>query len=100
MLLYAKGKALSALDNYDKRAEECLSKALKLNPQLLDAWVCLGEVFYQKRDFTQSRRSFECGLENCGPSKEILRKLSMVIRLVGGEETKENAVKESLQLAK
>jgi len=67
---------------------------------LLDAWVCLGEVFYQKRDFTQSKRSFESGLENCGPNKEILRKLSMVIRLIGGEEGKENAVKQSLQLAK
>jgi hypothetical protein len=51
LLLYYKGKALSCLDSYDKRAEECLSKCLKLNPKHLDSWVCLGEVFYQKRDF-------------------------------------------------
>ena len=99
MLQYYKGKALAVCDHYDKKAEDCLSKSLKLNPQLLDAWVCLGEVFYQKRDFVQSKRSFESGLENCGPNKEILRKLSMVIRLCD-EEAKENAVKESLQLAK
>lgn len=100
MLLYYKGKALSALDKYDKRAEDALSKSVKLVSDLSDAWVCLGEVFYQKRDFTQSRRSFECGLENCGPNKVLLRKLSMVTRLLGGEEAKESATKESLQLAK
>jgi tetratricopeptide (TPR) repeat protein len=51
MLLYYKGKGLSSLDTYDKRAEDNLSKCLKLSPKHLESWICLGEVFYQKRDF-------------------------------------------------
>jgi cytochrome c-type biogenesis protein CcmH/NrfG len=50
-LWYCKGKTLAALNEYDKRAEECLTKCVKLKPTYLEAWICLGEVFYQKRDF-------------------------------------------------
>ncbi|RXH70244.1 hypothetical protein DVH24_007500 [Malus domestica] len=39
---YLRGKILDVLPNYRKEAEDHLSKAVKLNPSLADAWLCLG----------------------------------------------------------
>ncbi|KAH9794875.1 hypothetical protein KPL71_005044 [Citrus sinensis] len=39
---YLKGKILDVVPEYRKDAEDHLSKAVKLNPSLADAWLCLG----------------------------------------------------------
>ena len=35
---YLRGKALNVTPTYDQHAEECLSKAVKLDPNLIEAW--------------------------------------------------------------
>ena len=99
-LLYLKGKALSLLDSYDRRAEDALGKSVKLNPAQMDAWNVLGEVFYLKKDYPQSKRCFESSLQLCGPNKVSLRKLSMVSRFLGNPEERSANVLESVKLAK
>jgi len=68
-----------------------LSKALKLNPQLVDAWNALGEVYWNQLNYVQARSCFEQALELCGPNAVSLRNLSMVLRAVDGDEVEKAA---------
>jgi tetratricopeptide (TPR) repeat protein len=99
-LLFIKGKAFSLQDSYDRRAEDALGKSVKLNPAQPEAWNVLGEVFYLKKDYVQSKRCFETSLQLCGPNKVSLRKLSMVSRFIGNPEERASNVLESVKLAK
>lgn len=100
LLLYYKGRALVAVNIMDRRAEESLSKSIKLDPTSIQAWNWLGEVFYHKKDYKQSKQCFEGGIEISGENKDSLRKLSMVKRFLGENEERKLNVKESVDLAK
>jgi len=76
----AKGRALAMVEGRDREAEELLSKALKLNPQLLEAWNALGEVYWDRQRYQEARGAFEQAVEMCGPHATSLRNLSMVLR--------------------
>jgi len=80
--LFLKGRALSFLPGRDAKAEELLSKALKLDPKLLAAWNALGEVHWNTQNYHRSRECFEHALEFCGENSISLRGLSMVLRAV------------------
>jgi len=80
--LFLKGRALSFLPGRDAKAEELLSKALKLDPKLLAAWNALGEVHWNTQNYHRSRECFEHALEFCGDNSISLRGLSMVLRAV------------------
>ena len=97
-LAYFKGRALASHERYEKSAEEFLSKSVKLDPRNSEAWNWLGEVFYFKKDYQQSKRCFEGSLEQSGPNKETLRKLSIVHRFL--TEDRKEAVIKSIDLAK
>ncbi|GER48804.1 tetratricopeptide repeat protein [Striga asiatica] len=45
---YLRGKVLDVLPEYKKEAEDHLSKAVKLNPSLADAWLSLGNCIWKK----------------------------------------------------
>lgn len=64
--LYLKGKLLNVVPKYDKHAENLLSKAIKLNPKLLEAWNELGECYWKNDDLKKSVSCFE------GALKEVL----------------------------
>jgi hypothetical protein len=85
---------------YEKSAEEFLSRSVKLDPRNSEAWNWLGEVFYFKKDYQQSKRCFEGSLEQSGPNKETLRKLSMVYRFLSQAEDRKEAVLRSIDFAK
>lgn len=55
---YLKGKALNAVDRYSQQAEELLSKAVKLDPKLIDAWNELGDCYWKKNDIQQAKNCF------------------------------------------
>lgn len=99
-VLLFKGRALSMLSNYSKQAEEALSRSVKLDPTNGETWVWLGEIFYHKQDYLQSKRCFEGSIEHSGENKVALRKLSMISRLIGENNEKQRAVQESVELAK
>lgn len=99
-LFYIKGRALAMKGTYERRAEEALSKSIKLEPTRVEAWIWLGEIFYLKKDYVQAKRCLEGSISQCGPTKEALRKLSMVVRFLGEAKDRATNVKESVELAR
>ncbi|MFQ6648431.1 hypothetical protein Gotur_020769 [Gossypium turneri] len=76
---YLRGKILDVVPDYRKEAEDHLSKAVKLNPSLGDAWLCLGNCIWKKGDLTSAKNCFNLALSK-GPNKKILCQLSMLER--------------------
>ncbi|XP_076928264.1 uncharacterized protein LOC143592171 [Bidens hawaiensis] len=97
---YLRGKILDVFEEYSKKAEDHLSKAVKLNPSLADAWLCLGNCIWKKGDLPATRNCFTLALSK-GPNKRILSQLSMLERrMAQGAENQEEIVAESIKHAK
>ncbi|KAK4841342.1 hypothetical protein QYF36_002985 [Acer negundo] len=97
---YLKGKILDVVPDYRKEAEDHLCKAVKLNPSLADAWLCLGICIWKKGDLPAAKNCFNLALSK-GPNKKILCQLSMLERsMAQGVENQAEIVEESIQHAK
>ncbi|XP_030529276.1 tetratricopeptide repeat protein 5-like [Rhodamnia argentea] len=97
---YLRGKILDVFPDYKKEAEEHLSKAVKLNPSLADAWLCLGNCIWKKGDLPSAKNCFNLALSK-GPNKEILCQLSMLERkMAQGSDNQAEIVEESIKHAK
>ncbi|KAM3269667.1 tetratricopeptide repeat protein 5 [Capsicum chacoense] len=97
---YLRGKILDAVPVYKKEAEDHLSKAVKLNPSLVDAWLCLGNCIWKKGDLNAAKNCFTFALGK-GPNKNILCQLSMLERkLAQDAENPEEIVDESIKHAR
>lgn len=97
---YLRGKVLDVFPEYCKEAEDHLSKAVKLDPSLADAWLCLGNCLWKKGDLNGAKNCFSLSLKK-GPNKKILRQLSMLERqLAQGTDNEAEIVEESIQHAK
>lgn len=53
-----KGKALNVMSQFDQAALDALSKAVKLDPKLVDAWNHLGECYWKNKDIESARNCF------------------------------------------
>ncbi|KAK6921653.1 Tetratricopeptide repeat protein 5, OB fold domain [Dillenia turbinata] len=96
------GKILDVYPDYRKEAEDHLSKAVKLNPSLADAWLCLGNCIWKKGDLSSAKNCLTLAL-NKGPNKKILCQLSMLERKMAqgkGAENQAEIIEESIQHAK
>lgn len=60
--LYLRARALNVMPDVDPVAEESLSKALKLNPALIEAWNELGECLWKKGKVRDAKNCFENAL--------------------------------------
>ncbi|OWK09605.1 TTC5 [Cervus elaphus hippelaphus] len=78
-VLMLTGKALNVTPDYSPKAEELLSKAVKLEPKLVEAWNQLGEVYWKKGDVAAAHTCFSGALTHC-KNKVSLQNLSMVLR--------------------
>ncbi|XP_072974381.1 uncharacterized protein [Typha angustifolia] len=97
---YLRGKILDVFPDYHKEAEDHLSKAVKLSPSLVDAWLCLGNCIWKKGDLPSAKNCFSLALSK-GPNKKILCQLSMLERSVAhGTENQAFLVEESIKHAK
>ncbi|KAJ1283726.1 hypothetical protein BS78_03G148500 [Paspalum vaginatum] len=97
---FLRGKILDVFPDYCKEAEDHLSKAVKLNPSLLDAWLCLGNCIWKKGDLSAARNCFSLALSK-GSDKKLLRQLSMLERsMAQGSEDQVLLVEESIKHAK
>ncbi|XP_057426754.1 uncharacterized protein LOC130720157 [Lotus japonicus] len=97
---YLRGKVLDVFPDYRKDAEDHLSKAVKLNPSLADAWLCLGNCIWKKGDLPAAKNCLSLAL-NKGPNKKILCQLSMLKRKMSqGAENQSELVEESIEHAK
>ncbi|XP_074309421.1 uncharacterized protein LOC141643923 [Silene latifolia] len=97
---HLKGKIMDVFPDYRKEAEDHLSKAVKLNPSLTDAWLSLGNCLWKKGDLISARNCSERAL-NMGPEKKILCQLSMLERkMAKGDENEAERVEKSIKYAK
>uniref|UniRef100_A0A7S2XC01 Tetratricopeptide repeat protein 5 OB fold domain-containing protein n=1 Tax=Lotharella oceanica TaxID=641309 RepID=A0A7S2XC01_9EUKA len=94
-----KGRAYSTLAEYTPEAEEYLTKAIKLEPALVEAWNSLGAEYWKKKDLKAAGDCFRGALEQ-KKNKVSLRKLSMVVRNHGEPKTYRERLAESVDLAK
>lgn len=99
--LFLKGKVYNIASQYDARASQCLSKAIKLNPKLVEAWNELGECYWKNKNIKDAKHSFEGGMK-IEKSKVALRCLSIIHRQDIMTHTGDNlfAVTESVNFAK
>ncbi|KAG5892233.1 hypothetical protein JTB14_022298 [Gonioctena quinquepunctata] len=78
---YLRGKLLNVVPIYDKDAESLLSKSIKLDPKLVDAWNELGECYWKNDEIRKSVNCFEGALKE-KKNKYSLRNLSMLARQI------------------
>jgi len=86
--LYLRGRVVNISGDYSADAEALLSKAVKLRPDLVEAWNELGECYMMKQDWDTARTCFEGALEH-RKDKVSLRNLSMTLRQVAAASQEE-----------
>ncbi|KAF3339762.1 tetratricopeptide repeat protein 5-like isoform X2 [Carex littledalei] len=73
---------------------------VKLNPSLVDAWLCLGNCIWKKGDLISAKSCFTHALSK-GSNKKVLCQLSMLERSMSqGKEDQATLVDESIKHAK
>ncbi|XP_026273485.1 tetratricopeptide repeat protein 5 [Frankliniella occidentalis] len=77
--LFLLGRTLNVMSDVNTEAEECLSKALKLNPGLVNAWNELGECFWKRGKTRDAMNCFENALSHAR-NRVSLRSLSITYR--------------------
>ncbi|KAL4623601.1 tetratricopeptide repeat protein 5 [Arapaima gigas] len=99
--LLLRGRCLTVAPGFSAAAEDNLSRAVKLNPGLVEAWNCLGEQYWRKGDLAAAKTCFTGALQQC-KNKVSLRSLSMVLRQLpaGGAQEQAQRVLESVDLAR
>ena len=61
---YLKGRALNVVSDHSPEAEQLLSKAVKLEPNLVDAWIELGECYWKRGEVDTAKTCFEGALSH------------------------------------
>ena len=56
--LCQRGRAYNVMPEYIEEGLQCLAKAVKLDPKLVDAWNNLGECYWKKKDVGNARNCF------------------------------------------
>ncbi|XP_064466687.1 tetratricopeptide repeat protein 5-like [Ornithodoros turicata] len=79
--LMLKGKALNIRQEYESETHAILSKAVKLNPKLVEAWNELGECYWKNNDLQKALNCYE-GVLKSTKDKVALRNLSVVLRQI------------------
>ncbi|KAG7462167.1 hypothetical protein MATL_G00199590 [Megalops atlanticus] len=99
--LLLRGRCLSVTPGFSEAAEENLSRAVKLDPGLVEGWNTLGEQYWKKGDLIGAKTCFTGALQQC-KNKVSLRSLSMVLRQLpaGGGEEQGQRVLESVDMAR
>ncbi|KAG5846245.1 tetratricopeptide repeat protein 5 isoform X1 [Anguilla rostrata] len=99
--LLLRGRCLSVAAGFSVQAEESLSRAVKLDPGLVEGWNTLGEQYWRKGDLIGAKTCFTGALQQC-KNKVSLRSLSMVLRQLpgGGAEEQGQRVLESVDMAR
>lgn len=76
---FLRGKLLNVYPTYSNNAEVLLSKAIKLDPKLVEAWNELGECYCKNDDLVKAKSCFEGALKE-ERNKVSLRNLSILLR--------------------
>lgn len=103
--LMIRGSSLASGETFSQEAFDLLSKAIKLNPYLIEAWIELTKCYQMKFDIDGAIACLENALKYCDsnkPNKTILRNLSICVRQkdFDTQEAKIGALLRSLELSK
>eukprot|EP00164_Ancoracysta_twista_P011941 GFYU01018598.1.p1 GENE.GFYU01018598.1~~GFYU01018598.1.p1 ORF type:complete len:439 (-),score=70.47 GFYU01018598.1:177-1493(-) len=90
MALYMQGKAFSCVETKLGDAITLLSKAVKLDPTIVDGWNALGQCFWKRSDLANARNCFKCAIDQ-KPTKESHQYLSQVLKHIGVGTEEESA---------
>jgi len=58
-IYYLRGKVLDIKPEYEKEAEESLSKSIKLNPFSWKTWDVLGHILWKKKNYEAALKSYD-----------------------------------------
>jgi len=97
--LYLKGRLLNLDGDFNQEAETLLSRSVKLDPSLVEAWNELGESYWKKGDWVTAKTCFEGALQH-KKNKVSLRCLSMVLRQLPSPSSEESVSNVELGLSK
>lgn len=99
--LLQKGRCLNVGPDFSDVAEECLSRAVKLEPGLVDGWNTLGEQYWKKGDLIGAKNCFTGAMQQ-SKNKVSLRNLSIMLRQLPSADTEAHGkqVMESVDLAR
>ncbi|KAI4879356.1 hypothetical protein NFI96_003335 [Prochilodus magdalenae] len=100
--LLLRGRCLNIAPQFSQTAEESLSRAVKLEPTLVEGWNTLGEQYWKKGDLTAAKTCFTGALQQ-SKNKVSLRNLSMVLRQLppeSGAQDHGKLIMESVDLAR
>lgn len=70
-LLALRGRALSVSAEPSDEAQDLLSRAVKLDPTLVEAWNALGEYYWKKGSNDVAKNCFTCCLDHVGAAWEF-----------------------------
>lgn len=73
------GKTLNVLPSYSPEAEEALSKAVKLDPKLVEAWNQLGENYWKKGKVPLAKNCFTGALNHVRNNYEIYKQKTLIL---------------------
>lgn len=76
-----RGKILNITSKYNQEAEESLSKAVKLDPRLVEAWNHLGECYWKKEDISAAKNCFTGALNHV--SHFALNRFDLILWYIG-----------------
>ncbi|XP_066603128.1 tetratricopeptide repeat protein 5-like isoform X2 [Prorops nasuta] len=101
MYYYLKGKTFNVIERFNPQAEELLSKAIKLEPSLIEAWNELGECYWRNNNIQQAKNCFIGALPH-GRNKVSLRNISMILRHENAETTEQRVknIQDGVEYAK
>nr|CAD7416821.1 unnamed protein product [Timema poppensis] len=88
MYYYLKGKALNVGPQHSPQAEAALSKAVKLDPTLVEAWNELGDCYWKRDEIKEAKNCFMGALGH-HKNKVSLRNLSMLLRQESAKSSEE-----------
>lgn len=69
------GRILNVMPEFDSKAYEYLSKAVKLDPKLVDAWNQLGELYWKKGEVNNSKNCFTGALTHVSIAMDLVCKM-------------------------
>lgn len=87
-LFFWKGQALDIVPGRFKDAENALSKAIKLDPNMVEAWNLLGNGYWKTGDLQNAKNCFLAALDQQVNSAS-LRDLSMILRSIHVKDSNE-----------
>merc|ERR1711953_163235 len=72
---YLKGRVLNVAPDHCPEAEQLLSKAVKLEPNLVNAWIELGECYWKRGEVETAKTCFEGALSHVMTSSFVDKQL-------------------------